>query len=1419
MLIVGMMAMPVNAAFPAHPTDTTYQTLPFAQNWTNTSLITTSDDWSGVTGITGYRGDNLTSATGVDPQTVLADDTAPVVDVNANRTDPDTFTTGGVTEFELTDPAVALAGSGTADAPYLLIYLNTTGYQNIVVSYLLRDLDGSADDATQQVALHYRVGTSGSFTNVPGAYVADATEPNTASLETPVNVTLPAAVNNQAQVQLRIMTTNAGGNDEWVGVDDISVTGTPMGASVLTVTKTAEPAADVATGGLVTYTLALANSGTIADTNVYITDALPSEVDFAYWIEEPTGAVVSADQLTWNGAVDSGAGITFTFAVTNLAGINAAVVNTAEFSGTAQAGSSDATYTTLTGLPYTQDFDTCPAAGWLIYSVASNHDWTCANGYMEANGYGGDVASNDWLISPAFDFEQTDLETLTFDTWTQYADSGAPWPQLSVMYSTNYSGSGNPDAATWTELSGAIFSPADSQQWTSSGEVDVSGISGAEVYFAFQYVSSGTGSGSSSRWRVDNFELYERPPLSITKTATPAFLFQGELVTYTVILGNAGATGEPGVSLTDTLPSEVEFAHWIEQPAGAVESGGQITWTGAVTGSAQITFTFAVTNVADSGAVVNTAGFSSAEQSGTAEASFAVVDVTEIHDIQGDGLASPLLNEVHTIEGIVVGDFQPDDTNIKGFFVQEEDADADDNPLTSEGVFVYYNTVDVNVGDLVRVSGTVQEYYNMTQLGNVTGVSIVSSNNPLPTVAEISPPFSETTYLERYEGMLVSVPETLYVTDIYYLGRGGQLLLSPDARLMNPTQVVDPGQPAIDLQAANNLNRIILDDGSLRQNPDPVIYPSPFLSATNTVRGGDAVADIVGVLSYSYSGWSDTDAYRIHPIERPTITHTNPRPTSPPDVGGTLHVASFNVLNYFDTFSGCTAGVGGAATDCRGADDADEFTRQRDKIIAAMLMLDADVYGLMEIENDGYADEGSAIDDLVDGLNAIAGAGTYAYVDADVHTGITNVLGADAIKVGMIYKPATVIMTGTTAVMNSSVDPTFLDDLNRPALAQSFQDVATGEIFTVIVNHLKSKGSACPDDPDTGDGQGNCNLTRTAAAEALVNWLNGDPTGAGSPHYLFIGDLNSYAKEDPIVALEDGGYTNLAALMAGHAADEVYSYVFGGQWGTLDYAMASSSLLPYVTGAESWHINADEPIVLDYNVEHKTPGQLISFYNDDPYRASDHDPIVVGLDLLHACIAVAEASIEGPLNVSGTLYIDGLYTFAAIITPTDATLPITYTWEPEPATGQGTAHARYLWTTPGPQTITLTVENCGRSLTVVRTVTVETPPPACLLPLTGAAIAGPLDVSGMLYVGDLYSFAAVITPTNATPPITYTWEPEPNTGQGTALARYLWTAPGPKGITLTVENCGGTITARQFITVSEVPTYYIYLPIVMRNAP
>lgn len=205
--------------------DNTYQTLPFSHDWSNNALITTNNDWSGVPGILGCLGDdNAGSPTAVDPQTLTAG-LACNVNVIANQSNPNTLATGGVAEFDgIANRVVALNGSGTADNPYLLMHINTLGKSNIRISYNLRDIDGSTDNSIQPVALQYRVGSSGSWTNVPGGFVADASSgPSLATLLTPVSVVLPAAVNNQAEVQIRILTTNAVGNDEWIGIDDIQI--------------------------------------------------------------------------------------------------------------------------------------------------------------------------------------------------------------------------------------------------------------------------------------------------------------------------------------------------------------------------------------------------------------------------------------------------------------------------------------------------------------------------------------------------------------------------------------------------------------------------------------------------------------------------------------------------------------------------------------------------------------------------------------------------------------------------------------------------------------------------------------------------------------------------------------------------------------------------------------------------------------------------------------------------------------------------------------------------------------------------------------------------------------------------------------------------------------------------------------------
>ncbi|MEM8532849.1 MAG: ExeM/NucH family extracellular endonuclease [Chloroflexota bacterium] len=582
-------------------------------------------------------------------------------------------------------------------------------------------------------------------------------------------------------------------------------------------------------------------------------------------------------------------------------------------------------------------------------------------------------------------------------------------------------------------------------------------------------------------------------------------------------------------------------------------------------------------------------------------------EATLIHQIQGSGTTfDPDFGGVQTVEAVVTGDFP----GLEGFYIQEEIDDTDTLTPTSEGIFVFlgddYGTEPITVGHRVRVEGTVGEFEtsdgasSQTQLsGSVEILDCGEAAEPIAPLDIELPVASLDTY-EAYEGMLLRFLQDLMIVEYFNFDRFGEIVLSSGDRPFQPTNVVMPGDEAVALREANTLRRITLDDGRSSQNPDPSRHPNgdPF-TLENRFRGGDRVANAVGILSDTFG------RYRLHPTAGADYTALNARPDAPEDVGGTLKVASFNVLNYFTTLDneeeicGPTGGL-----ECRGADadQPNEFERQRTKIISAVVSIDADIVGLVEIENNAT----TAIEDLVAGLNESIGQETYSFID-------TGTIGTDAIKVALIYKTETVSPTGEFAILDSSVDDRFIDTRNRPVLAQTFVEEATEERVTVAVAHLKSKGSDCDDigDPDAGDGQGNCNQTRTTATQAMVDWLTDDSTIGDPNNVLVIGDLNAYAMEDPIRTLTEAGYTNLIAQFGGADA---YSYVFDGQFGYLDHALSSGDLTPKVTGATEWHINADEPDIFDYDTSFKKDAQD-ELYEANAYRSSDHDPVIVGLDL------------------------------------------------------------------------------------------------------------------------------------------------------------------------------------------------------------
>ncbi len=543
----------------------------------------------------------------------------------------------------------------------------------------------------------------------------------------------------------------------------------------------------------------------------------------------------------------------------------------------------------------------------------------------------------------------------------------------------------------------------------------------------------------------------------------------------------------------------------------------------------------------------------------------------KIAAIQG-GDTSVLLNQSVTIEAVMTGNFLGAE-RFNGFYVQ--DPVGDGNPATSEGLFVYVNSnspfakIDIQPGDRVQIAGRVSRYKGQTQISSPTQIKVIAHGEPLaPQVVALT---GEVNW-ESLEGMLVRFDQTLMVTEQYDMNRYGSVKLAPQ-RTFNPTNV----RPLTEVKAAPlAISTITLDDGSDDSYPKQLRY----LDANGTLRDGSTVTGLTGIVS-EYNG-----EYRIEPTVDPVIADSNPRPIAPPEVGGTLKVAAANVLNYWTTFKDRDH------PNARGADNAVQFERQSAKIVAELKGLDADIVGLMEVENNGE----NTINELVKRLNAAYGAETYAVVPAPA-TGF----GTDAIRVAMIYKPAKVELVGASS---SATDAIF----DRLPFAQTFRDKGTQGVFTVVVNHFKSKGSPpkTPGDVNLDNGAGNWNAKRTQQAQRLVAFVQSLQKTSGDPDVLVIGDLNAYVEEDPLIALRDAGLKHLNLRIP---AEDRYSFSYDGMFGSLDHALATPSLDGQVTGFGEWHINADEPY---FNVYDKIK---VENYRPDPYRASDHDPLVVGLNL------------------------------------------------------------------------------------------------------------------------------------------------------------------------------------------------------------
>jgi len=529
------------------------------------------------------------------------------------------------------------------------------------------------------------------------------------------------------------------------------------------------------------------------------------------------------------------------------------------------------------------------------------------------------------------------------------------------------------------------------------------------------------------------------------------------------------------------------------------------------------------------------------------------------------------------VQGIFYGEHQ-----LGGFFIQGEDGAAfiaDTGALTS-----------VFEGQELQVTGTVSSYYGGWQLSDVSDI-LNCGNSEIQSVS-ITLPLAGNESLADLIHHRVQLSQDMLVIGHYQLARFGTLDIATE-RLYTPTQVVQPGADAAVRSAYNNARRLVLDDGSWAENPAHIPYPTGGLRMDNPVRSGDTIRNIEGILVRV------GNSYHIHPVIEPEFIATNPRPAVPEMPENGVRVVAFNVLNYFNG-----DGQGGGFPTPRGAASPEEFARQRAKTISAMLALNADIYGLMEMENDGF-DSNSALADLTHGLNAAVFGAPFAYVAADASR-----IGNDAITQAIIYRSDRVSTAGPASWITEGA----FSWGSRPPLLQNFRINGSDKEIAIVANHFKSKGG-CPRDPDDAnanqnDGQACWNLLRTEAAAELVSWLASNPKDLGHTNYVVMGDFNAYRMEDPLAILANAGYPNVASRFDKDGA----SYVFRGEMGSLDHMLVHESIWDAVAGMAHWHINADEPIAFEYPLSAKTEWQQEHFYAPEPYRSSDHDPIIMVID-------------------------------------------------------------------------------------------------------------------------------------------------------------------------------------------------------------
>jgi predicted extracellular nuclease len=1175
-LFVG--SLPVGATTSAQP-------LPFEQHWTDTTQITTDDDWSNVPGVIGYRGDDLTTTTGTDPQTILADGSGTPVDVIANQTAPNTLATGGVAEFQIADPAVALNGSGTADAPHLVVTLATTGLTSINVSYSLRDLDGSIDDAVQAVALQYRVGTTGSYVNLPAGFVPDATQGGAATLVTPVSVTLPDGASNQPIVQVRVITTNAVGNDEWVGVDDIVVTGSTSDvAPSVTSTNPADGASNVP-----------------VDSNITVTFSEPVNVAPDWFgilcgVSGPHLATESGGPETFTLNPDTNFAPSETCAVT----IKADHISDQDGPPDAMATNKTITFTTASVVPKVVinevDYDQ-PSTDTAEFLELKNTGATAVDldpfSVELVNGVNGGAAVYRTFDLPSFSLAAGDYYVICANPGTV---AGC---DLDAPVDTDLIQNGPPDAIGLR--SPGILVDAVSYEGSVPGYTEGSGVGVEDNAVGTAGISRCPDGGDTDQNNVD----FKTAPITPGAGNSCAADDAPSVSSTDPAAGAVGVAVDANVTVNFSEAVNVAGSWYsiICTTSGshtAAQSGGSQSFTlnpdTDFVQNESCTVTVLAANVTDQDAI-DPPDNMAADFSWT----FATVSPpVAIHEIQGASHTSPKAGQVVSgVSGIVTA------KRTNGYYMQDPNPDA--NEATSEGIFVFTSSApdSVNIGDAVRVNGTVVEFrpggaatnLTQTEISSPT-TTVVSTGNDLPPTTVIGsggrlPPG------EVIEDDATGDVETSGVFDPaadgidFYESLEGMraqvnapVVVGPTNQFREIWVLADNGAGASVRTArggivvrANDFNpeRIQLDDDILED-------------ATPTANVGDHLSgSAVGIFEYNFG---NPELNLTTPLT--TVSGGLTREATAPPAPQQVAIATFNVENLDP------------------GDGAAKFNSLAGLIVNNLKS--PDVIALEEVQDNNGATNNAVTDanvtlDMLAAAVVSAGGPSYNWRQINPVDDQDGGEPGGNIRVAFFYRtdrgvefvdrpgggptiPTTVVPTPSGPQLSAS--PGRIDPANgawtnsRKPLAAEFR--LRNRTFFVIANHFNSKGG---DQPLFGRFQPPHRVSEvqrkqqaTVENAFIKQILAADPNA----NIVTLGDFNDFEFSDALQTLRSGGI--LGDFIETLPPAERYSYVFEGNSQSLDHILASNAVFGLQFQFDEVHVNAEFA-----------------------EQSSDHDPSVLRLAL------------------------------------------------------------------------------------------------------------------------------------------------------------------------------------------------------------